>query len=59
MTRTHSLENMDVKLDRVETKVDQAKVTLEKISTKLTQNKVLLAFLLGAVIVLLAVVIFW
>ena len=53
------LDNMDVKLDRVETKVDQAKVTLEKISTKLTQNKVLLAFLLGAVVVLLAVVIFW
>lgn len=52
------LENMDVKLDRVETKVDQAKVTLEKISTKLTQNRVLLAFLLGAVIILLAVV-FW
>lgn len=50
------LENMDVKLDRVETKVDQAKVTLEKISTKLTQNKILLAFLLGAVIILLAVV---
>ena len=50
------LENMDVKLDRVETKVDQAKVTLEKISTKLTQNKILLAFLLGAVVILLAVV---
>jgi hypothetical protein len=51
------LENMDVKLDRVETKVDQAKVTLEKISTKLTQNKVLLAFLLGAVVILLAVIV--
>ena len=50
------LDNMDVKLDRVETKVDQAKVTLEKISTKLTQNKILLAFLLGAVVILLAVV---
>ena len=52
------LDNMDVKLDRVETKIDQARVTLEKISTKLTQNKILLAFLLGAVIILLAVV-FW
>lgn len=46
------LERMDDKLDRVETKVDQARVTLEKISNKLTQNKVLLAFLLGAVVVL-------
>lgn len=53
------LETMDIKLDRVETKIDQAKITLEKISTKLSQNKVLLAFLLGAVVILLAVVIFW
>ena len=52
------LEYMDVKLDRVETKVDQAKVTLEKISTKLTQNKVLFAFLLGAVVILIAVLVF-
>ena len=52
------LENMDVKLDRVETKVDQARLMLEKISAKLSQNRVLLAFLLGAIVILLGAIIF-
>jgi DNA repair exonuclease SbcCD ATPase subunit len=51
------LENIDVKLDRVETKVDQARLLLEKISAKLSQNRVLLAFLLGAVVILLGALI--
>ena len=46
------LNHMDDKLDRVETKIDQARVTLEKISTKLSQNRVILAFLLGAIVIL-------
>lgn len=51
------LKQMDDKLDRVETKIDLARITLEKISKKLTQNKVILAFLLGAVIILVGALI--
>jgi hypothetical protein len=51
------VNNIDIKLDRVETKMDKAIATLEKISRKISQNKLLLAFIAGVVVLALAALI--
>lgn len=51
------INNIDVKMDRIETNMEKMKGLLEKISSKITQNKLLLAFIAGAVIIALLVMI--